>query len=76
MSEVKARRPKVVTLPPGLDSLLSRKQVCVALGGLSMRSFERMVSSGEFPSLDMRVGSMPRWKVSTFNRWIDAQGEK
>ncbi len=67
------RRPD--PLPVGCESLLSREQLCSALG-VSLRKLDSMVSAGQFPRADLRLGSMPRWRVATFNRWVEEQAAR
>lgn len=57
-------------LPPGCEALLSKQQICFAIG-VSLRTFQGMVSAGQFPAADTRVGAFPRWRVQTLNRWIE-----
>jgi hypothetical protein len=57
-------------LPPSLMGLLNKKQVCLALGAISIRSLDEMISAGEFPRADKRVGRRPRWSVALVNLWV------
>jgi predicted DNA-binding transcriptional regulator AlpA len=66
----KAKSP--APLPAGCEALLSRAQICVALG-MSMRKFQGMLSAGEFPRADLRLGGNPRWRVATLNAWVEAR---
>lgn len=63
------RRHDASGLPPGLDAALDPAAVCAALR-VCRRTLTGMVSAGEFPGADFRVGLSPRWRVSTVNRWI------
>lgn len=58
------------TLPPGCDALLSVEQLQVALG-VCKRTITGMISAGEFPPHDTRIGISRRWRVGTLNAWID-----
>ena len=64
-----AREP--VPLPPSVMGLLNRRQVCEALGRISPRKLDDLISSDRFPRADKRVGRSPRWSVVLFNRWVD-----
>ena len=57
------------SLPPGCEALLGKKQICFAIG-VSARTFDSMVSAGQFPKPDTKVGLFPRWQVATLNAWI------
>jgi len=62
---------KDVPLPPTAVGVLSKSQVCAGLGGISVRKLSMMVSAGEFPRPDFRIGGLPRWSVTLFNAWIE-----
>jgi excisionase family DNA binding protein len=47
-------------------------QVATAMG-VSRRQVEVMLSSGQFPPCDLKIGRLARWKVSTFNKWLESQ---
>jgi predicted DNA-binding transcriptional regulator AlpA len=66
------KRRKAAPLPPGCDALLSREQVAAALG-VSYRTLSGMLSAGEFPPADLKLGALPRWRVGTFNAWVSAR---
>lgn len=57
------------SLPPGCEALLGKRQICFAVG-VSARTFDSMVSAGQFPKPDARVGALPKWHVDTLNGWI------
>ncbi len=57
-------------LPSGCEALLTKAQICAALG-VSLRTLQGMVSGGEFPREDLRLGVLPRWRVRTLNAWIE-----
>lgn len=63
------------TLPTGCDALLSKMQICFALG-ISIRTFANMLADGAFPRCNARLGKYPRWHVKTLNAWIEAQCNK
>lgn len=54
-------------IPPGADALLNRQQVCAALGGISLRTLDKMLALGEYPPPDARVAGGKRWHVATHN---------
>lgn len=51
---------------------MNSKQVCQSLGGISVRMLSGMVSAKKFPGPDFRVGESPRWSVTMFNAWVEA----
>ena len=59
-----------VPLPSACRGLLNRNQVREALGQISQSKFSEMVSAGEFPGADKRLGRSPRWSVDRFNQWV------
>ena len=75
----KAEKPKAPkdppALPPGCEALLSKAQICFAIG-VSSRTLDSMIAAGEFPRSDARVGAFPRWRVQTLNAWIGRECEK
>jgi hypothetical protein len=64
-------KTRYVPLPASVRALLSRAQVCEALGGCSLRKLNLMIRDGEFPAADSRLGRNPRWSVDLFNSWYD-----
>lgn len=62
-------------LPPGCDALLGKAQLCFALD-ISIRSLQSMLSAGEFPPPDTRLGVCPKWRVGTLNAWIAERCKK
>ncbi len=73
-AESKGRAParEAEPLPTGVDALLGKAQLCIALG-TSLRKLQGMIAAGEFPQPDFRVGQNTRWTVSTFNAWVAAR---
>jgi predicted DNA-binding transcriptional regulator AlpA len=71
VEEPPARRPPP-PLPPGCEALLGKAQLCAALG-VSLRKLQGMLSAGEFPAADLRLGAHPRWRVATLNAWVEAR---
>lgn len=69
----KARKTKPTKEAPPLpnfsEALLGKAQICFALG-VSLRTLQSMISTGEFPKHDGYVGKFPRWRVVTFNAWV------
>ena len=64
------RQAPAVPLPPSCRGLLNRNQVREALGQISQSKFSEMVSAGEFPQADKRLGRSPRWSVDCLNQWV------
>lgn len=66
--------PTLKDIPPPASAagLMNRHQICQALGGLSLRKFATMRSTGEFPAPDFHLGRNPRWSVPMFNAWVEA----
>lgn len=69
-----ARPP--VALPASCDVLLSSRQVCAALGGISRRTFGKLLSDGTFPRADTRLGALPRWWSRSVNAWMESRCSK
>lgn len=72
-SRGKSKRDKVevktIAVPPGTQGLLGKAQIC-ALLGVSLRTFQGMLASGDYPKADTRLGAFPRWSVEHHNAWI------
>ena len=66
-----------VSLASNIASYL-RKSDLARILGLSERTFERMVASGQFPKPDFHVGSgkrpLPRWRQDTLDAWTARGG--
>jgi excisionase family DNA binding protein len=58
-----------------LDPLLSIGDL-VRILNVGRRTLERMISGGEFPSADIRIGKLPRWRRATLAEWIEKGGAK
>lgn len=56
-------------LPNNTEALLGKAQICFAVG-VSVRTLQSMLASGEFPKPDTHIGKFPRWRVATFNTWV------
>lgn len=56
-------------IPPGVDALLNTRQVCAALSVCNTK-FRRLRRNELFPPPDVHIGQAPRWRASTFNRWL------
>lgn len=63
----KAERPPVF-IPPGVDAMLSIRQVC-ALLQVSPSTLKGMVAKGQYPKPE-HVGKLSRWPHATHNKWI------
>lgn len=69
----KPKAPKLPAVPPpGCEVLMSTAQIAAAMG-VSTRQVHLMISSGKFPRCDLRIGRLARWRVSTFNTWLESQ---
>jgi predicted DNA-binding transcriptional regulator AlpA len=72
----KARKTKPTKEAPPLpaisEAMLGKAQICFALG-VSLRTLQSMISTGEFPKHDTHIGKFPRWRVVTFNAWVRKQ---
>lgn len=67
-TRTKPAAPKAADpIPPGADALLNRHQVCAALGGISLRTLDKMLANGEYPQPDQPVAGGRRWHVATHN---------
>jgi hypothetical protein len=66
------------TLPPAVAGLLSKRQVCEALGRVSIRTLSEMISRGVFPNADVKTfgPKLPRWSVEVVNRWVREEAER
>lgn len=60
-----------VDLPPGVSGVMSIRQIARALD-VTPRQAARLIASGEFPRSESPAGHDPRWRVSTFNQWVEA----
>ncbi len=57
-------------LPPGTPCLLTKVDVCLALG-IGERMLAQMRSEGKFPAPDLHLGILPRWRQATFTEWLE-----
>ena len=73
--DIPKTRPTAESLPSGCEAMLGKAQICTALG-ISLRTFQGMLSSGDYPKCDTRIGLFPRWRVATHNAWIEAKCSK
>lgn len=73
-----AARVSLKDLPPpaSVFGVMNRKQVCQALGGISVRKLSMMISASEFPRPDFRIGESTRWSVTMFNEWVEEHRDK
>lgn len=62
-------KTKSVEIPPGVDALMTPAQVAAALS-ISARTLRTKIATGKFPRSESPPGCDPRWRVSTFNRWV------
>ncbi len=52
--------------------LLSRKQVGLALGGMSIATVDRLTNSGRLGPEPLKFGKLVRWNRNELVAWIDA----
>lgn len=72
-SKVKATpRTKTRTLPGTVDALLSLPEFAAALS-LCERHVNRLIARGELPPHDKKIGRVRRWKVSTYQQYINGE---
>ena len=62
-------------IPANCEALMTTEQVAAAMG-VTKRQVHLMLSAGKFPSCDLRIGRLARWKVSTFNKWVNSQARE
>ena len=58
------------------QALLFRRKDLARKLGVSVRTLDRMISTREIPEPDVRIRSIPAWKASTIEQWIDGGCEK
>jgi hypothetical protein len=63
----------VTRAAPPIDPYLSQ-HAARALFDVSLRTWQRLVSSGRVPKPDARVGRSPRWKMSTLRAALEKGG--
>jgi prophage regulatory protein len=60
--------------PDDIERLLDTRAIAARLG-VTGETVREMVKRGEFPE-PIRLGSLVRWRVATFNAWIAARDGK
>jgi predicted DNA-binding transcriptional regulator AlpA len=63
------------SMPPDVECFLSKSEVS-RLVGMSERTLQSMMSSGEFPKPDRYIGPRPKWLKSTYNQWARTRPAK
>lgn len=59
------------------SALLLRREAVAAMLDVRPRTFDRMVSMGQFPTADIKLNAkLVRWKRSTVEAWVGSQGTK
>ena len=58
--------------PASAETLMTADQIAAALG-VTTRQVRLMLSAGKFPPCDVKIGRLSRWKVSSYNDWINDQ---
>lgn len=58
--------------PAGGGTLLSKRQVCAALGDISDDTLDRMVKREQFPK-PLRIGRSPKWTDGDVHAFIAAR---
>lgn len=69
-SKPKPKAKPAPVIPEAVTQLLEACQIWKALG-IAKRKFYGMVSAGEYPPADLKIGRLPRWRVATHNAWIE-----
>jgi predicted DNA-binding transcriptional regulator AlpA len=64
------------TASRSLEALAFRKKTAAALLGISVRTWERLLSAGKAPRPDAYAGKCPLWTRSTLETWIARGGAK
>lgn len=57
------------------DTLLTPAQICAYLD-ISLRTFRRWRSQGDFPLPDFRIGKTLRWRKGTIDRQVGGDSDK
>ena len=52
-------------------TLYSRTDIATRLLKISMRKFEYMLATGEFPAPDVKIGDLPRWTYGTLQTYVN-----
>lgn len=58
--------------PVNVEALLTRETVARALG-ISLRSFDQMVSAGKYPAHDAELNGRRRWRREHHDTWVRRQ---
>ena len=61
--------------PPVAEALLAIDDICKLLK-LHRTSLLKLRRRGEYPPPDTMVLGMPRWRITTHNRWVEGSGIK
>jgi hypothetical protein len=69
----RAHLPAVQQAPSLADRLIFWKRDLPGILGVSSRTVDRWLSSGEFPGPDVTVHGRPVWKRGTIMSWCDAK---
>jgi excisionase family DNA binding protein len=67
-----APAPTPTAPAPAIEPGLSIRDVARILG-VNRTTVYRMMWAGRFPRPDFYVGSLPRLRLATIRRWLDAQ---
>lgn len=65
-----AKTKESPVLPVACEALMTTGQIAAAMG-VSTRQVHLMISAGKFPRCDLRIGRLARWKVSSYNLWLE-----
>ena len=60
--------------PRDAETLLTRTEVAQLLK-VHINTFQLMLVRGEYPAADFHVGTRPRWRLSSHERWIERQSK-
>jgi predicted DNA-binding transcriptional regulator AlpA len=69
----------IVTMPSGRKNVKPetyRRKAIASVLSICVRTLDRMISSGNFPKPDIKIGKHPIWKRATVERWMDSGGVK
>jgi hypothetical protein len=74
-AKAKAGRAERPRLPERGEYLMTLDDIAAALR-VSYRYVAQMVSSGEYPAADCKLGTLPRWHPETHAAWVRARAGK
>lgn len=69
-AKLKPKAKPAPAIPEAAMQLMDVRQAAAAIR-VCRATFYAMVSAGEYPRPDLRIGRSPRWRVSTHNAWVE-----